>query len=120
MRLDKRSDIVLNIILPLLLGVFIYWAGNTLVIPTLVRNYLPDGFWAYAFISSILVIWNREVPVAWIVIVFLIATGFELLQYYHKIAGTGDIKDVVTYFAAFAIALKLNTFFRTQLLTPTT
>ena len=119
MKWSKTSDSLLNIILPLLLGAVIYWVGETVAIPAVVRNYLPDGFWAYAFISSILVIWGRKIHIAWIVTVFLVSVCFELLQYYQKIAGTGDIKDVITYFTAFTIALISNTYFRNLLLTTT-
>ncbi len=118
MKFGKGSDILLNIIMPLLLGIVIYLAGRTVAIPTLVRNYLPDGLWAYAFLSAILIIWEREVNTPWIVAVFLTSVGFEILQYGHKIAGTGDIHDIMTYFIAFSIALRLNRFFKTFILTP--
>ena len=108
----------MNIILPLLLGLSIYWSGSFILIPAPVRNYLPDGFWAYAFLSCILVIWDREINITWIAFVFLSSICFELLQYYHMIPGTGDIKDISSYFLSFMIALKLNTFFKSLIVTP--
>jgi len=119
MKFSKSPDILLNILLPLLLGVFIYKTGTILFIPMPVRNHLPDGFWAYAFISSILIIWNREINIAWITIVFIISTCFELLQYQHKIPGTGDIADIIVYFVFFTLALLLNPFFKTLIFTQT-
>jgi len=113
MKFGKRSDILLNVCLPLLLGLFIYWSANSLFISALIRNYLPDGLWAYAFISGILLIWDRVVHMTWIILVFLTAIGYELLQYLHAVPGTGDIKDIITYFLFFTIALLLNTFFKT-------
>ena len=110
MKFGKRTDIVCNIFTPLLLGVMHYWAGASL--PSWVRNYLPDGLWAYAFISCILIIWDRKINTAWIVAVFLLAVIYEWLQYLHVLAGTGDIRDILTYFVFFTIALSLNTFFK--------
>lgn len=112
MKFGKSPDILLNVLLPLLAGTYIYHAGAPHAVPVQVRNYLPDGFWAYAFISSILIIWNRQINITWITMVFIISTCFELLQYYHKIPGTGDITDVIIYFLFFTIALILNPFFK--------
>jgi hypothetical protein len=113
MKFGQKSDILLNICLPLALGQFIYWSEKSFIIPTLIKNYLPDGLWAYAFISGILVIWGRVIHMTWIILAFLTAVGYEVLQYLHTIPGTGDIKDVITYFVFFNIALLLNTFFKT-------
>jgi hypothetical protein len=118
MTFGKRSDILLNIILPLLLGIGLYRAAGMVAIPSLVRNYLPDGLWAYAFLSSILLIWDRAINIAWIIAAFLLAIGYEGAQYEHLIPGTGDIFDVITYFLFFSVALTLNMFFKTSRLTP--
>ena len=120
MTFDKRSDILLNIILPLLLGIGLYRAAGMVALPSLVRNYLPDGLWAYAFLSSILLIWDRAINIAWIIATFLLAIGYEGAQYEHLIPGTGDIFDVITYFLFFSVALRLNMFFKTSRLTPKT
>ena len=112
MKLTKRADILLNMILPLVLGIGIYRAADMAAMPSLVRNYLPDGLWAYAFLSSILLIWDRAINMAWTAVAFLLAIGYEAAQYGHLIPGTGDIFDVMTYFLFFGIALMLNTFFK--------
>jgi hypothetical protein len=113
MKFAKGPDIVLNIILPLILGSLIYWAGKTNFIPAPIRNYLPDSLWAYAFISSILIIWDRAIHFGWIFLVFLVACCFEGLQGIHAIAGTGDITDIIVYFLSFTIALLSNAYFKT-------
>ncbi|HMH23095.1 MAG TPA: hypothetical protein VK563_15025 [Puia sp.] len=79
---------------------------------------MPDSLWAYAFISSILILWDREINMAWITLVFLISISFELLQYGHIIPGTGDFTDIVAYLLSFTIALKLNASFKTLFFTP--
>jgi hypothetical protein len=113
MQFNKRSDLLLNVIVPLLLGLLLYWAGKAIFLPAPVRNYLPDSLWAYAFISSILIVWDREINFAWITPVFIISICFELLQYGHIIHGTGDFTDIIAYLLSFTIALKLNSSFRT-------
>lgn len=118
MKFDKRTDIVLNIIQPLLLGLLIYGSIKLIAVPPAIRNYLPDGFWAYAFMSCILIIWERKINIIWIILVFLFSICFELLQYYQIIPGTGDIGDVLTYFLFFVIALTLNSFFKNLISTP--
>jgi hypothetical protein len=117
MKFGKRSDVFLNIIVPLFLGLLIYWTGKTASIPAPIRNYLPDSLWAYAFISTILIIWDRAINISWIAIVFLAACCFEGLQWVHVIAGTGDIADIVVYFLSFTIALLSNAYFKTLILT---
>jgi hypothetical protein len=112
MTIERKSDIQLNVILPLLFGMLIYYSAVKWTVPAFVRNYFPDALWAYAFISVMLLIWNREIRVFWIMVVFVFSAIFELLQYFHKIAGTGDLLDVVTYYLAFLLALKLNPVFK--------
>jgi len=61
MKLNKPVDIILNVICPVLAGCLIYYAGYTGYLPSLVQNYVPDGLWAYAFISAILITWDRHI-----------------------------------------------------------
>lgn len=108
MKSRKTLDWLLNVAAPLLLGFAVYRGENHYLLPTLVRNYLPDCLWAYAFISTILIIWDRQPGLFWILAVYLVSAGFEILQYRHWVAGTGDIKDILAYFIIFCIALILN------------
>jgi hypothetical protein len=117
MRYTKVYDSLLNVFLPLLAGVFIYWADGRLKIPTVIRYHLPDGVWAYAFTSCMLIVWERKVHWPWISGVMIISVVYELLQHYHVIPGIGDIEDVMTYFLFFSIALLSNAFFKALMYT---
>jgi hypothetical protein len=118
MKFGKGFDLLLNVILPLLIGVCIYWAGRSVHIPGLIRNYVPDGLWAYAFLSCILVVWDRKINWAWIAGALILSVIYEILQHYHIIGGTGDLGDVVAYLLFFAIALLSNSFFKTLTFNP--
>jgi predicted membrane protein len=108
MKINRHSDILLNVVFPIILGYLIYLLSSVTKMPLLVKNYLPDGLWAYSFISALLIIWNREISVPWILLAFLLAACFELLQYYSWIAGTGDITDAIMCFIFFGAALLIN------------
>jgi hypothetical protein len=111
MKINKVSDILLNVFLPLLLGGLIYLvADSATFLP--VKNYFPDGLWAYSFLSAILILWNRSLNYFWIGLSFLVAICFELLQYLHWLRGTGDIADTLVYFAFFMLALVSNRLFK--------
>jgi hypothetical protein len=112
MKLTRTSDLILNVIFPLLCGILLYAAAHSFEFPALIRNHLADGLWAYAFLSCILIIWNREINGMWIVISFVLVADFELMQYWHVIAGTGDVYDVITCWLFFAISIQLNKFFK--------
>jgi len=112
MRISRHSDTVLNVILPLVAGYFIYFAGSIQAVPFLVSNYLPDGLWAYSFASIMLIIWDRQLNFLWIVSCYLIAAGFELLQYWQLITGTADRIDVITYFIFISAGLLSNNYFK--------
>ena len=109
--LSKTTDIFLNVVIPVSLGYILYVLGNEIVVPEMIRNYLPDGLWAYALQSCILIIWNRTVNIIWSIVIMLFAITFELLQYLHFIKGTGDFFDIIIYFIFFGIALSANKFF---------
>ncbi|MBS1736314.1 MAG: hypothetical protein JSS98_06845 [Bacteroidetes bacterium] len=84
---------------------------NEITVPEMIQNYLPDGLWAYALQSCILIIWNRKINIIWSIAIMLFAVIFELLQYLHFINGTGDFFDIIIYFIFFGIALSANKFF---------
>ncbi len=104
----KKTYILLNIIGPILLGIFVY----TNCYPKLIRNYLPDGLWAYSFTSSIILIWDNTINYFWISSVFLIFIIFEILQYKGIINGTGDIRDVLVYIIFCIFTLIVNIVFK--------
>ena len=109
-KFSKTIDLFLNVICPLVLGYIFYLLDKRIGLGA-IRNYMPDGLWAYAFLSCILIIWNREVNFIWVVIIMLFSIIFEMLQYLHFIKGTGDFFDIITYFIFFGIALSANKFF---------
>jgi hypothetical protein len=115
MKAGKIFDISLNVATPLLLGWLIYVTAPVIIFPPAVRNYLPDALWAYALISTVLIIWDRVVNPTWIAIAFGMAVCFEWLQHLHVIGGTGDVKDVLAYLTAAIIALRSNIFFKIKL-----
>ncbi len=113
LRLYKLIDVVINVFLPILLGVFIYFLKQTNTLSSsFITNYLADGLWAFSLTSAILIIWNRVPSWLWQIIIFILFVLFEILQYYKKINGTADVYDVVVYFTYAAFALALNPFYK--------
>lgn len=106
--MKKLYDIFFNVVLPVAIGVLIY----ILPVYPFIRNHLADGLWAYALTSVILIIWNRKINIIWLSVVFVIFLGFELLQYFNLLPGTGDIIDIIFYFIFSASAIINNKFFK--------
>jgi uncharacterized membrane protein len=90
----KTIDFILHTIVPVILGCIIYITGDAHVLPMLLQNHLADGLWAYAFLSCILIIWDRKSNLAWIVLTIVFSILFELFQYWHLVSGTGYLCDV--------------------------
>lgn len=91
-----------------MLGILIYMYGK-LGIPRIIIWYLPDGLWAYSLTSTILLIWAKEIPVIWLLLLGILFVNFEIMQNFHYINGTGDILDVIIYFIFALLSLKINT-----------
>ena len=118
MKHNQLYDGFLNVFLPLLAGILIYRAEQYMHIPALIRYYVPDGLWAYAFCSCVLIVWERKIHWPWIVGAMLLSVVYEVCQHYHVIAGIGEVRDVMTYFLFFSLALLSNPFFKTLMYTP--
>jgi hypothetical protein len=114
MKIGPKTDIFLNVLSPLALGILIYWAGSRFSLPSAIRNHLPDGLWAYSLMSAILLVWQRRIVPGWVLAACVLAVGFEIFQYYHWIAGTGDLYDVLTYLIFFGLALATNPIYEKQ------
>lgn len=122
------NKILLRVVLPLVLGIFIYaffrkalgftiidfWGLNELPkasfsIPNFVKYNLPDGLWLYAFMNAIILVWKSELNSKSAIWIFTIPTiGFltELLQAKQLFIGTYDVMDLIAY--ATAMLLSLN------------
>lgn len=105
-------DLLLNGLLPLLLGWLLYNTALLSYLPAIFQSHLADGLWAYAFASVLLIAWNRVVPWAWMLIAMIVAAGFEWLQAAGTIPGTADWKDGLIYLLAMGISIGLNPYFR--------
>jgi len=108
MKYFKALDLILHTLLPLLLGCILYWFASSGILPLFIQNHLADGLWAYAFLSCMLIIWDRKCKYHWIVLAIILSVLFELFQYFHLAAGTGDIWDVFVYLLFFLLALLIN------------
>jgi hypothetical protein len=108
--LNKLIDITINIAVPITLGTALYFMTTEKVF----RNYLPDGLWAYALTSCVLIIWNRTTNLLWLCLTGSLFLTFEFLQSMHFIKGTGDLIDAFIYFAFGLLALSTNKFFKNQ------
>jgi hypothetical protein len=99
--LNKKTDILLNVALPLCIGGVLY----LFPVSQLLRNYAADGLWAYAATSTMLIIWDRRINPFWLVVLALCFPAFEILQSLAVVKGTGDVWDVAVYLFCFAVAL---------------
>lgn len=93
---------VLHIALPLLLGWRFYVAEWN---SPLLRNHLPDGLWAYSFTALMLLIWENNIHSVWLFIMIVFFAGFEMMQYFHVLRGTGDFVDFIVYLCFSALAI---------------
>jgi len=119
-----------NVFIPLVLGTAIYlcfrtetqflsWIPFGLMMPeeslALVNSHswiiynLPDALWLYAFICSLLTVWesNSKIGIAYSFVALSVAVIFELLQKKGWATGTFDLLDIYFYIAATLMALML-------------
>jgi len=101
MNLSKAANLLLNVLIPLLFGAALYFFPT----PILIKNHLADGLWAFAFLSALIIVWNRKVPALWVTVAILVPILFEYLQYTEFIPGTGDLLDIAAYFTFYGIAI---------------
>lgn len=119
---------IIHVVLPTVIGSFIYigWRSTDLLafrwlellglssivfrpelsLPDWVLFSLPDGCWAYATTSWMLLIWKRLTYWAWLVPV--LAIGSELGQMFGVVPGTYQTLDVIFYAGAFFLAGALH------------
>lgn len=106
----KLNVFVLRVLIPLFLGGFIYWQPYFTLHFHFIRNYLPDGLWAFALLSSLYLVWNGRPDKLWLTLAFLCFPVFEWWQAQGLVSGTADLTDVIIYvtFALFSIYLHEN------------
>lgn len=104
-------NLIVNVILPLLIGVLIYIGENLKKLDFYFLDFLQDGIWAYTFTSSILIIWNNEINYFWLCVLSGVFVIFELLQSLNLIDGTGDFIDVIIYFIFGLFSIFVNQIF---------
>lgn len=89
-----------TVFLPLVMGVLWYVIPLNFPLNLVAKGYVPDLMWAFSFTSALLLIWDGRINPMWLAMLLLLFPLFEFLQAKHIIAGTGDIFDVVCYYAA--------------------
>lgn len=104
----KLKYILLHIGLPLLLGCALYFFSAFIQFNSLIRNYLPDGLWSYAFFSCLFLLWERQINLFWTLAGILLFILFEVLQYTGAVLGTFDVWDMVVYAAFSGLAMLTN------------
>jgi hypothetical protein len=105
-------DLFFSVFVPLVAGLTIYRTEQYIRIPAIIRYYLPDGLWAYAFGSCMLIVWDRRIKWPWIIAAMSVSIVYEACQYYHVIPGVGELRDVMTYLSFFSLALLSNCFLK--------
>jgi hypothetical protein len=106
--LKNKFAILVHVVCPLFIGLAIYYFASSIAFTYFIKNHLADGLWAYAFVSAILLIWERQVNWFWIGIVVLVAFLFECFQFLRIIPGTGDIFDFIVYLSFILFRLLNN------------
>ncbi len=91
---------VANIIFPLIVGSIIYYLFQKgIIIPSLIKNYLPDTLWFYSFTFSILLLKQYYLVSKWVFITFIVTPLlFEFFQNFGFIPGTFDVLDIIVYY----------------------
>lgn len=107
---SKYEDFLFSVLSPIVLGILFYFVQSENESLIQVRNYLPDGLWAYGLTSCILIIWDRNLNFFWISMIMLLFISFELLQSLNFIQGTGDLFDIVIYIIFGLFAIGVNQF----------
>ena len=89
-----------HVCFPLALGGLIYVVHFLFPLPNVIVHHLPDLLWAYALMSSIMLLWSGRSDrrrIMWVGLVILAGPAWEYLQYSGAIPGTGDMLDILAY-----------------------
>ena len=110
----RFTDLCTHVLIPLAVGVSFYFIIFVDGVSLPGSAYIPDALWAYAFFSSLLIVWDRQVRIAWLLTAALVTGLFEGMQYLHWISGTGDLVDILVYFISGGIAMITNKFLQSR------
>ncbi len=110
----KLLAFILHVALPLAGGAVFYLFNIPGSFSKIIADHLPDGLWAYAFISCLMIIWDHRLNWTWLMLAMLVCAGFEGGQYQGWINGTGDWLDLATYLVFGSIAIGVNQFFNAR------
>lgn len=71
------------------------------LLPALFVYSLPQGLWAFAYALIITALWGDSIPHSrwgffWIGSILLVASGFEILQFFGVIIGTACPQDLIS------------------------
>lgn len=102
------KEFIYRVFLPVFSGAGIYAFAKKYKYLNNVRNYLPDGLWAFGFVSCLLLIWKEKINAFWMVMAFCFFIVFEYLQKINIIGGTADVYDVFVYFTFAFLAIVIN------------
>jgi hypothetical protein len=109
----KFKFVLLKVILPLLLGLFLYlvFRKNTFInslfnfglniefsvkpIDYFLKFLLPDGLFAFSFTSAFLILWLKEFSLKYLLFPIGFFIIIEYLQLSKVIAGTFDFLDII-------------------------
>lgn len=105
---SRFKIILLHCILPLMAGFIIYISGIENPLSVIIKNYLPDGLWAYAFGTTMLLIWDYRLPWKWLIAGWFILCLTEWLQNSGLMPGTADWLDLLTYTAGYGISISFG------------
>lgn len=105
---ERVFAFLIHVCLPVTGGMVTYAFTDTRYVEGFVQNHLADGLWAYAFMSFMLLVWERKLSFFWILVTVLVTLGYEGAQYLQFVQGTGDWWDVITYLLFFSVALLIN------------
>ena len=78
--------------------------SSEITLPGWLLYSMPDGLWAYAITSWIILIWDRAPPLAWLSAGAVLAIGSELGQLIGIVPGTYQHRDVAFYICGFVAA----------------
>lgn len=117
--MSPRLKAILAIVLPLFVGVGMYWlfrgvsiihVGPLLTIDNssapqrFMAFNLPDGLWLYALLQGLRAIWGAQLlssrGAKWLIVAIGLAFGSEVGQYFRLVPGTFDPLDLVAYSGA--------------------